>query len=384
MSSSAWVVKLNRMLNCMLTTSLRRHIKFYHRRQASLPHVCPRCRVNQETRDQLNSHLQLPSELLCPVQHESRSNDPEEGITPSVEDMLNARTSTARINTWPSLCQALFPEDADVLSSVFEPPVELDEVSHEFEGTRDELRNRIQLETKSISELSPAAQVYVADHMELASWDYIQNVLSASRLHADHNTERHHKRRRSQKSSTASLQSHGLLSPVAPRQILPKTSSSAPGMAGFSSTGSSLSSSWETAISNQFSAQLHSVSSSSSLTIPLEQQVKTGQDECFHPSLLPGSTQMDGTVEGDVLDPAFGKGTVGWQELSFATEHEPPSAPSMSSYVQDFESEDFTQQEGFDNIVVDEYSRDAHGDLYEGGDMSFYPSNFDDAYRAPS
>lgn len=202
----------------------RRHIKQHHKRLASLPYACSRCGADQGTRERLTCHLQLPPERLCAVRHESLSNDPEEGITPAVEDMLNERKSGTRVNTWRNLCRALFPEDDGILSSVFEPPVELDEVGREFDSTKDELRNRLRLESQTIAELSPEAQDYVAGQMERASWDYIQSVLVGSRLHADHGQAKYRGRRKSHRQGTKQpLEQDGFPSSATtvPRLILP-------------------------------------------------------------------------------------------------------------------------------------------------------------------
>ncbi|OIW22921.1 hypothetical protein CONLIGDRAFT_687005 [Coniochaeta ligniaria NRRL 30616] len=261
-------------------TNLKRHIKLYHRCQPRLPNVCFRCGVDQGSRDRLMTHLQLPPDRMCLVQNEAQSSDPEEGITQEVEELLNERKSTVRINTWPGLWRALFGSDDDVLPSDFVPPVEWDEVKHEFEGTRDILKNRVQLESMTIKELRPEAQAYVAAHMDHTCWDYINYVLSASQLQADYSSEKHHKRRRSRRLSAAvqSSSGHSLLPPVTQRLILPKPvqRSSDGGLpigsdiADVGSNGSSLSSSWETANSNISSSNLRMTSSSTSLTTPGE------------------------------------------------------------------------------------------------------------------
>ncbi|KAB5513267.1 hypothetical protein GE09DRAFT_1067392 [Coniochaeta sp. 2T2.1] len=261
-------------------TNLKRHIKLYHSRQARLPYVCFRCGANQETRDRLLAHVQQPPERMCAVRCEAQQTDPEDGITPDVEELLNERKSKAKIDTWPGLWRALFGLQDDILSSEFVPPVEWDEVKNEFEITRDILKNRVQLESVTIKELRPEAQAYVAAHMDHTCWDYIHSVLSACRLQADYQSEKHHKRRRSQKSNIATHNSptDSLLPPLTQRHILPKptTSSSGdslpigPNMAIIQSNGSSLSSSWETAISNISSSNLQSTSSSFSLTTPGE------------------------------------------------------------------------------------------------------------------
>jgi hypothetical protein len=264
-------------------TNLKRHIKLYHKQQARQRYVCFRCGVDKETRDQLKAHVQLPPDQICAVRQdcavrqEAQNADPEEGITKEVEELLNERKSKTKIDTWLGLWQALFGGDDDVLSCNFEPPVEWDEVRSEFEGTRDNLKNRVQLESLTIKELRPEAQSYVAAHMEYTCWDYIGSVLSASRLQADYHCERQHKRRRNHKSSTSlpNPGEDGLLPPTMQRPILPKPGGAAsasenglpvgPNTAVIVSNGSSLSSSWETAISNVSSSNLLSASSSTSL-----------------------------------------------------------------------------------------------------------------------
>lgn len=368
-----------------------------------MPHVCPRCGINQGSRDLLTSHLQ--QEYICEVRRQTQSNDPEDGITQEVEDKLNERKSNIKIDTWPSLWRALFPCDDDHLSSDFVPPVELDEVRNEFDLTRDDLKNRVLLECKSVSELSEEAQVYVADHMEHACWDHIMSVLWTSRLHADYNSERHHKRRRSQKSNliVQSSPGGGLLSPIIQRPILPKSMSVSsenecplgPKVTSVSSTGSSLSSSWETAISNHSSAKLLSASSSSSLSTPGEQPPLSHQHRpCDRESAIESGSgehlQMS-FVHGDTPSAFHKENGACWDPgPDLTTECASSPLYQFPSYVDTVDIEAFAPQVSSDVILrydEDYEGRNADGEIFLGDDTQFGLAifqDFNDSGIAPS
>ena len=363
-------------------TNLKRHIKLYHRRQARLPYVCFRCGIDQESRDQLMAHVQLPPDEICAVRQEAQNADPEEGITQEVEDLLNERKSKVKIDTWPSLWQALFGCGDEVMSSSFEPPVEWDEVKAEFEGTRDILKNRVQLESVTIKELRPEAQSYVAAHMDQTCWDYIGSVLSASRLQADYQTETHHKRRRSQKSTAAAMSSRddGLLPPSIQRQILPKAGGAegglpvGPNTAVTVSNGSSLSSSWETAISNVSSSNLLSASSSTSLATHGEPLLPAQHRLTSICAPVPGRR-----VAGFVGDGQTGCG-IDNRAGVFST-----AADAFPEYIQTVDEGEYALQEGLECLFGYEDYEEHLGDClgYEEGSAQLDPGYPAVHHRAP-
>lgn len=381
-------------------TSLKRHIKLYHRCQPRSPNVCPRCGADQGSRERLLTHLQLPPDLMCLVQNEAQSSDPEEGITQEVEELLNERKSNVRVNTWPSLWRALFGRDDDVLAPDFVPPVEWDEVKHEFEFTRDDLKNRVQLETMTIKELRPEAQAYVADHMDHTCWDYISSVLSATRLQADYSSEKHHKRRRSQRLSAAVQSSPGdsLLPPVMQRLILPKpaqttTEGGVPigsGMASIGSNGSSLSSSWETAISNISSSNLRSTSSSTSLATPGEPQSAAKQKQSFIyvPASYVASADLTLTGSLGAGDPRFapeaGKALGQVQGAHFVAQGHVDT--DQFSYVGDIRVEEFALEEGLCGLFDYDVQFDGHGgncNVYEANNVRYGLGDTATGHHAP-
>lgn len=368
-------------------TNLKRHIKLYHRCQPRLPNVCFRCGVDQWSRERLMSHLQLPPDRMCLVQNEAQNSDPEEGITQEVEELLNERKSNVRINTWSSLWQALFGSDDEVLSPDFVPPVEWDEVKHGFDVTRDILKNRVQLESMTIKELRSEAQAYVAAHMDYTCWDYISSVLADSRLQADYSSEKTHKRRRSHRPSSAAVQSspvHTFLRPGTDRSILPKPveKTSEGGrpigsdIAGLGSNDSSLSSSWETAISNISSSNLRSTSSSTSLTTPGEPQSATEQKPSF---IYPSSTDLLPTLAGFVgeggatLATDGGNATIQDQGTDFVA-HGHAGTNRFQSYICDIRDDGLALAEGLCGLFDYDLHYDEHGgsyDAYEGNNTSF-------------
>jgi hypothetical protein len=338
-------------------TNLKRHIKLYHRRQARLPYVCFRCGIDQGTRDQMMAHVQLPPDRICAVRQEVQTSDPEEGITQEVEDVLNERKSKAKIDTWPSLWQALFGCDDDILPSDFEPPVEWDEVKAEFEGTRDILKNRVQLESVTIKELRPEAQSYVAAHMDHTCWDYINSVLSTSRLQVDYQSEKHHKRRRSQRSNVAIRTSagDGLLPPVMQRHILPKPTSGisedgmpvGPNSAAIVSNGSSLSSSWETAISNVSSSNLLSTSSSTSLITQGEPQLPNQQKLPF--ICLPGNAASHtGIPLADMVCGTDVSGSACQDQGTDLVFHDATAIGGFPAYIDTMDEGEFALEDGLE------------------------------------
>lgn len=48
---------------------------------------------------------------ICQLLPESSSDDPEDGVTGKVVDLLNGRKSKTKIDTWPALWRVLFKDD---------------------------------------------------------------------------------------------------------------------------------------------------------------------------------------------------------------------------------------------------------------------------------
>jgi len=307
-------------------TSLKRHVKVLHTRRPKLAQfVCIRCGFDQGTRDRLMTHVQLPPAQMCVARQEVQDIDPEEGVTHEVADQLNARKNIGKIDTWPLLWQILFGSDEEVPSPDFVPPVEWDEVNAEFESTRQELTHRVNTQSKTsaaLDGLKPEAQDFLAANMESTCRDYIEWVLASSRLPTEYNAEKHRKQRRSQKSTAAAQSSlgHSLLQPPRERYILPRPvpPTLAEGLPigrklGIDGTDpSSLSSSYETAISNKSWIDLQASPASTSLTTPGEPQPPMYPDRSFihvsAPSMAPPELYFPASVGDDGPAGALDKG----------------------------------------------------------------------------
>jgi len=78
------------------------------------PYQCQRCKCRFSNEDHLNLHLQGEyCEFVFVAPTAPEDLDPEDGITPKVEELLTARDSTSKIRNWKALWNALFPDDED-------------------------------------------------------------------------------------------------------------------------------------------------------------------------------------------------------------------------------------------------------------------------------
>ncbi|KAK4096593.1 hypothetical protein N658DRAFT_346966 [Parathielavia hyrcaniae] len=125
--------------NCALQpfpdmSQVKRHVKNFHKPLVILPFTCQRCRLAMGSQEALDRHVSVPTELICTPQRVPSSADPEDGITPGIEEILNDRKAGTKIDTWQSLWRLLFTGDADseIAEADFVPPTELEEVYAEF------------------------------------------------------------------------------------------------------------------------------------------------------------------------------------------------------------------------------------------------------------
>ncbi|KAH6851352.1 hypothetical protein B0I37DRAFT_373828 [Chaetomium sp. MPI-CAGE-AT-0009] len=125
---------------------LKRHVKNFHKQTAVLPFTCPRCRRAMGTQNALNEHISVGKDQICDPQAVPPSADPEDGITPGIEEALNERKADGKIDGWASLWGCLFPGDIDIPEPDFVPLTELDEVYAQFntDHSMGQLRQRIQ------------------------------------------------------------------------------------------------------------------------------------------------------------------------------------------------------------------------------------------------
>ncbi len=91
----------------------RRHVKFFHKQKTASTIVCPRCKLDMQSKADLEYHLAVSNDQICSFQETPLSQDPEDGITSKIEDVLNGRRANTKVDTWKILWQALFPDDAE-------------------------------------------------------------------------------------------------------------------------------------------------------------------------------------------------------------------------------------------------------------------------------
>ncbi|VBB83579.1 Putative protein of unknown function [Podospora comata] len=127
---------------------LKRHIKNFHRQNSIPLFMCPRCKEDLGSHVDLVAHSAVEVHLMCEVQDVPSSLDPEDGITPQVEEVLNGRKANSKVDCWDTLWDVLFGTEEGIPDHNFVPPTELDEVHAEFRkpSSRDELRQRLATE----------------------------------------------------------------------------------------------------------------------------------------------------------------------------------------------------------------------------------------------
>lgn len=59
------------------------------------------------------AHLKVESYDICQFVPDRPCDDPEDGITDTIEGMLNGRKLHTKIDNWYGLWKALFPNDSD-------------------------------------------------------------------------------------------------------------------------------------------------------------------------------------------------------------------------------------------------------------------------------
>jgi hypothetical protein len=98
------------------------------------------------TQKALDEHISVGKDQICDPQAVPPSADPEDGITPVIEEALNERKADGKIDGWTGLWGCLFPGDVDIPEPDFVPPTELDEVYAQLntDYAMGQLRERIQ------------------------------------------------------------------------------------------------------------------------------------------------------------------------------------------------------------------------------------------------
>ena len=90
----------------------RRHIITHHGRKPR-HHQCRRCKDQFDTETELEEHLLLPRDQICEVNPRTL-DDPEDGITDGIANILAARGATEETQTWEGIWRTLFPSDPEV------------------------------------------------------------------------------------------------------------------------------------------------------------------------------------------------------------------------------------------------------------------------------
>jgi hypothetical protein len=154
-----------------------------HKRKAVSAFDCPRCKRNMGTKKTLQEHLTVDNDKICSFQETPSSQDPEDGISAKIEDILNGRRSNSKVDTWEILWQTLFPNDPreSIPDPVFVPPVELDEV-YDFHAQqcREVLRRRISDEEQEAAWYHREIDDRVERMVEVCE-TYIQDVFRGCR-----------------------------------------------------------------------------------------------------------------------------------------------------------------------------------------------------------
>ncbi|KAK4180691.1 hypothetical protein QBC36DRAFT_177057 [Triangularia setosa] len=127
---------------------LKRHIKNFHRQNSIPQFMCPRCREDLGSHMDLVTHSAVEVQYMCEVRDVPSSLDPEDGITPQVEEVLNGRKANSKVDCWNTLWVVLFGTEQGIPDHNFVSPTELDEVHAEFRKpvSCDDLRQRLATE----------------------------------------------------------------------------------------------------------------------------------------------------------------------------------------------------------------------------------------------
>lgn len=86
-------------------------MKNFHRLRSVSLFQCPRCKECLPTKEAYDEHLARDFREICNVKPGPVSINREDGISPTIEDVLNERRSDSKVDSWESLWRTLFPED---------------------------------------------------------------------------------------------------------------------------------------------------------------------------------------------------------------------------------------------------------------------------------
>ncbi|ROW08460.1 hypothetical protein VMCG_03184 [Cytospora schulzeri] len=118
---------------------LKRHIRTHHRK-SRLPYHCPRCKMGFSREGDMDEHLMVPVEQMCEAKLATSISSGEDGITEETDRVLADDTKRNKFQTWEDIWRLLFPGDAVVLDSDFQPAVEMVEMEQELDDSQAELK----------------------------------------------------------------------------------------------------------------------------------------------------------------------------------------------------------------------------------------------------
>ncbi|KAH7024147.1 hypothetical protein EDB80DRAFT_61257 [Ilyonectria destructans] len=122
----------------------------FHKCKRAAPFVCTRCQERFTTIQDCQAHLRVPPDRICqtkdPGDDSSSEDDPEDGITSEIEEVLRDRRAYIQVVGWDALWRTLFPTDSTIESAEFEPVIEDYEVQHDFEECSGEWQSFLRAE----------------------------------------------------------------------------------------------------------------------------------------------------------------------------------------------------------------------------------------------
>lgn len=123
-------------------SGLRHHIIAHHRRRRVFR--CRRCRSDFESEAALDGHIMQPREHMCELRSAPVSDDPEDGVTDAVYQVLAREKDEFAGWTWEKLWRAIFPGSEEIPNSDFLPVTELVEFEQEMAKDQESLKSELQ------------------------------------------------------------------------------------------------------------------------------------------------------------------------------------------------------------------------------------------------
>ncbi|KAH7152195.1 hypothetical protein B0J13DRAFT_619774 [Dactylonectria estremocensis] len=159
-------------------TLLKRHVTTFHKLKAPPTYSCTRCQESFTTKEDCDAHLRVPPDQICAFQEKpetsSSNEDPENDITPGVEDVLRDRRGHVQVLNWDALWRTLFPGDEAVPLAEYEPVIEFYEVENTFNENAG--RGNVFVEKRMKTTLRDTELVR-SEGMTIQIWDAFQHLI---------------------------------------------------------------------------------------------------------------------------------------------------------------------------------------------------------------